>query len=91
LVQCPDVPGLSTPLIVTLLPALPSKWASGKIMGVFLRGGITIDLEWRGGKATEVTLRVGKNAKVRPVQVMYGGKVVSMFTMAGEWSNTINL
>jgi len=84
LIQGPDVPDLSTPLTVTLLPALPSKWASGRIAGARVRGGITIDMQWRGGEATKVTVKVDKSVRNRPVQVVYRGEVVAMFTTGSK-------
>lgn len=47
----------SRPGHVELLPALPDAWAaSGSITGVGVRGGFTVDLRWRDGRPTEVTV-----------------------------------
>ena len=36
----------SKPGLVKLLPALPARWAKGRVMGVRCRGGLEADLEW---------------------------------------------
>jgi len=36
----------SKPGLIRLLPALPAKWASGRVTGICCRGGITVDMEW---------------------------------------------
>ncbi|KII85573.1 glycoside hydrolase family 95 protein [Plicaturopsis crispa FD-325 SS-3] len=77
LISAPDTASLSTPLTVTLLPAVPTQWPSGTVTGTRLRGGWTVDLAWSGGKPTSAVF-TAKNA-TRPVRVVYGGKVVGRF------------
>ncbi len=36
----------SKPGLIKLLPALPTKWAKGKVTGVCCRGAVTVDIEW---------------------------------------------
>lgn len=43
--------------IVRILPALPQKWANGKVQGLKIRGGGEIDIEWSDGKLKTYTLR----------------------------------
>ena len=49
---------------VKLLPALPSEtaWQSGRVRGLAIKGGYTIDFEWKAGKITGKTLHKGENA-----------------------------
>jgi alpha-L-fucosidase 2 len=42
---------------IDFLPALPKAWPEGSITGLRARGGVTVDLAWSKGKATEATLR----------------------------------
>lgn len=50
-------------VIVKLLPALPGEpaWQTGHVRGVALKGGYTIDFEWRDGKVVKYELIPGKN------------------------------
>ena len=41
---------------IKILPALPSEMKNGKIKGLLAKGAITVDIEWKNSKATEVTL-----------------------------------
>ncbi|MEU3980452.1 glycoside hydrolase N-terminal domain-containing protein [Streptomyces sp. NPDC026672] len=48
----------SRPGVIELLPALPEAWADkGSVSGVGARGGFVVDLAWRDGRATSVTIR----------------------------------
>jgi alpha-L-fucosidase 2 len=42
--------------VIELLPALPKAWHTGRVKGIKARGNITLDMAWRDGKLTEVTL-----------------------------------
>lgn len=41
---------------VNILPALPSSWPDGEISGIKVPGGATIDLKWKDGKPTALTV-----------------------------------
>ena len=49
---------------VKLLPALPDEpaWQSGSVKGVAIKGGLTIDFEWKEGKVVNKELHPGKYA-----------------------------
>ncbi|KAL0958845.1 hypothetical protein HGRIS_014164 [Hohenbuehelia grisea] len=84
IVQAPDVPTLSTPLTITLLPALPKQWATGTISGLRVRGAISIDMEWKAGQATRVRLKVDKTARSRTIKVVVNKKAMSLTTSPGS-------
>ena len=52
---------------ILLLPALPSAWPGGRVRGLRARGGVAVDMDWRGGKLTAFTLTgpPGATAQVR--------------------------
>lgn len=79
IIQAPDVPTLATPLIITLLPALPKQWDTGSIKGVRVRGGISINLCWTEGKLKQASFSVDALIISRPVKVVYAGKVLRSF------------
>jgi alpha-L-fucosidase 2 len=45
--------------VIRFLPALPSAWPEGSLRGIRARGGVTVDLTWKQGKAMKATLRAG--------------------------------
>ena len=49
---------------VKLLPALPSEpaWQSGQVCGLAIKGGYTLDFEWKDGKVNRLELHPSKNA-----------------------------
>lgn len=48
---------------IDILPALPSVWKTGTVTGLRVRGGLVIDLAWRGGELEYIHLTAQ-----RPVQ-----------------------
>ncbi|UPG93000.1 glycosyl hydrolase family 95 catalytic domain-containing protein [Luteibacter aegosomatissinici] len=68
----------SRPGVIRLLPALPTAWAaSGSVTGIGARGGFQVDLAWKQGKVTSVTVR------------SVGGKTTRL--MHGSWVKDITL
>jgi len=41
---------------IHLLPALPTNWDSGSFRGMHVRGGATVDCEWKNGKAVKAVI-----------------------------------
>ena len=64
-----------------LLPALPSAWATGRVRGLRARGGVDVDIEWKGGALQQASLSTRQATTVR---VRYGSKVTEHQLLAGE-------
>lgn len=62
-----EIGSASAPLSpsITLLPALPEAWAAGSVTGLRCRGGITLDLQWAGHRATACTLTARHDTTVK--------------------------
>ena len=74
-----------------LLPALPPRWPAGRVSGLRARGGVEVDMAWKGGRLSECTLRATANgehrivppAGQRVVLVRSGGRPVTVTAQAG--------
>jgi len=60
---------------IHLLPALPSKWATGEVKGLRARGGFTVDIKWADGKLVSATIHSDSPSKC---VVRYAGKTRKM-------------
>ncbi|KAI0782786.1 glycoside hydrolase family 95 protein [Abortiporus biennis] len=80
LIQAPATHSSTTTQTITLLPALPSTWPTGSIKGARIRGGITLDMNWKNQKLDTVTITVdadvGQFGRNHVVEVIYSGKVI---------------
>jgi alpha-L-fucosidase 2 len=65
---------------IRLLPALPKRWTGGRMAGVRVRGGATVDLSWRDGELTEARLRSDRSAHYR---VTCNGRSADVALIAG--------
>jgi alpha-L-fucosidase 2 len=69
---------------ISLLPALPKAWADGRFKGLRARGGVEVELMWRGGKPVLATLAPALDGthRIRPprgariAEVRSGGKQI---------------
>ena len=50
---------------IALLPALPKAWRDGHVRGLKARGGVEVEITWRGGKALSATLTASANGTHR--------------------------
>lgn len=66
---------------IQLLPALPSVWSSGSVVGLCARGGFEVDINWEDGELTTVTIHSKTGL---PCAVNYGGKIKKFKTKAGK-------
>ncbi|MBR0038328.1 MAG: glycoside hydrolase family 95 protein [Bacteroidales bacterium] len=60
---------------IDLLPALPDYWKpEGRISGLVARGGFVLDMEWKDGKVTRlsITSRIGGNCRLRAASPLQG-------------------
>jgi alpha-L-fucosidase 2 len=73
---------------ISFLPALPSAWQEGAIRGLRARGAVTVDLEWKAGKATGAVLRpdVSEDFQLRPPR----GQQIAFVLERGKRSKLAN-
>ena len=67
--------------IISLLPAIPQSWESGRVSGLRARGGFEVDMEWNRGRLTEagIVSDNGGACAVKttvPVRIKADGKTV---------------
>jgi len=58
---------------IKLLPALPTQWPAGQIIGLRARGNYTMDISWKEGALDEAVVHAGK-LSTGEVRVVYNNK-----------------
>ena len=67
---------------IELLPALPSVWEKGSVLGLRARGGFVVQkLAWKNGKPTQVMILSEKGGKLR---IRSGEKFKDVTTVPGQ-------
>lgn len=82
LLQAPDTSSYDSPLVITLLPALPKEWSKkGHVNGARVRGGIGISFEWENAKPRNIVLTFDRARRERKVKLVFGvdGEVLHSF------------
>lgn len=69
---------------IHILPALPSAWPTGSITGFRARGGLTIDLSWRQGRAIALSIR-GTAGTTVPVSAR-DGRFDAVLSASGRYT-----
>ena len=69
--------------VIELLPALPKAWPTGSVKGIKARGNITLDMAWKEGSLTEVTILSPADRTVT-VRIPVNGIVRTCRLVAGE-------
>ena len=70
---------------IEVLPALPSIWKSGKVMGLRAEGNFGVDIEWENNMASCIVVTSDSG---RPVVVKYPG--IAQFSIQDENGNPID-
>lgn len=77
----------SRPGEIHLLPALPSAWPEGKLVGVRAHDGVTVDLYWHDGRVTHWQLHAPHPT---PVRLFVNGETYSLTAPTSSQTLTLS-
>ena len=66
---------------ITLLPSLPEQWSDGSVKGLCARGGFVVDMDWKGGKVTSLSVFSRKGGRTT---VSFNGTSKTVSLKEGE-------
>ena len=66
---------------IHLLPCLPPAWADGRFSGLCARGGFVIDLEWKQGRVTALSIYSRKGGSTT---LHFNGRQENVTLKAGQ-------
>jgi alpha-L-fucosidase 2 len=70
---------------IHILPALPQQWQEGSVCGLCARGGFVVDITWKEGKATQISITSRKGGTTT---IHYNGTTQTL-TMKANKRKTI--
>jgi alpha-L-fucosidase 2 len=68
---------------IELFPALPGQWSEGSVKGLRLRGGATLDMQWKDAKIVSMELHATAEVAIRLLPPA-GQAIARVFTVAGQ-------
>ncbi|MFD7119867.1 glycoside hydrolase N-terminal domain-containing protein [Streptomyces sp. NPDC059922] len=69
---------------IEILPALPGSWPNGRVTGLRARGGVTLDISWSGGRASQITLRASRTTDLTLRSTLLPGGERTFRATAGQ-------
>ncbi|WP_345670208.1 glycoside hydrolase family 95 protein [Streptomyces phyllanthi] len=70
--------------VIEILPALPAAWSDGSVRGLRARGGVTVGIDWKDGRATRVTLTASRTRELTVRSTLVGDGEQTFKAVAGR-------